>query len=100
MDVKSFIERWGASGGAERTNYAQFLSELCRVLGVPEPEPTRPDDADNAYVFERSVSDPHDKGRATVRRIDLYFKLSADEVRDRFPGVYQHVLLSVKPERD
>jgi hypothetical protein len=72
MDIDSFIARWGASGGAERANYAQFLSELCRVLEVPEPEPTRPDDADNAYVFERSVADPHDEGRATVRRIDLY----------------------------
>lgn len=63
MDIESFIERWGASGGAERTNYTQFLSELCRMLGVPEPEPTRPDDADNAYVFERSVSDPHRQGQ-------------------------------------
>ena len=72
MDIDSLIARWSASGGAERANYAQFLSELCRVLEVPEPEPTRPDDADNAYVFERSVADPHDEGRATVRRIDLY----------------------------
>lgn len=31
--------------------------------------------------------------------IDL-FGLSADEVRRRFPAVYQHVLLHVKPERD
>jgi hypothetical protein len=31
--------------------------------------------------------------------IDL-FGLSADEVRDRFPAVYQHVLEHVKPERD
>ena len=31
--------------------------------------------------------------------IDL-FPLSADEVRDRFPKVYQHVVERVKPERD
>src|ERR1035438_671291 len=31
--------------------------------------------------------------------IDL-FGLSADEVRERFPGVYQHVADHVKPERD
>ncbi len=72
MDVDHFIRRWSASGGAERANYGQFLSELCRVLAVPEPEPTRPNDADNAYVFERSVYDPHDKGKPTVRCIDLY----------------------------
>ena len=34
-----------------------------------------------------------------VMVIDL-FPLSADEVRDRFPKVYQHVLERVKPERD
>jgi hypothetical protein len=34
-----------------------------------------------------------------VMVIDL-FGLSANEVRDRFPEVYQHVSLNVKPERD
>ena len=34
-----------------------------------------------------------------VMVIDLY-PLSADEVRERFPRVYQHVLDRVKPERD
>lgn len=72
MDLDSFIRRWAVSGGAERANYGQFLSELCRVLDVPEPDPTRPDDADNAYVFERGVDEPHDGGQPTVRRIDLY----------------------------
>lgn len=71
-DLDRFIVRWAGSGGAERANYGLFLGELCRVLGVPEPEPTRPDDAENAYVFEKSVPEPHDAGRATVRRIDLY----------------------------
>ena len=34
-----------------------------------------------------------------VMVIDLY-PLTADEVRDRFPTVYQHVVQHVKPERD
>lgn len=34
-----------------------------------------------------------------VMVIDL-FGLTADEVRDRYPEVYQHVLTTVKPERD
>lgn len=72
MDLDTFIARWAASGGAERANYGQFLSELCRVLGVPEPEPTRPDDADNAYVLERTVYEVHDDSAPTPRRIDLY----------------------------
>lgn len=72
MDLEAFIQRWAASGGAERANYVPFLTELCRVLEVPEPDPTRPLDADNAYVFERNVYEPHDEGKPTVRRIDLY----------------------------
>lgn len=72
MDLDTFIARWAASGGAERANYGQFLSELCRVLGVPEPEPTRTDDADNAYVLERTVYEVHDDSAPTPRRIDLY----------------------------
>ncbi len=35
----------------------------------------------------------------SVMVIDLY-PLAADEVRDRFPRVYQHVVERVKPERD
>jgi len=42
-----FIRRWKASGAAERANYSLFLTELCELLNVPRPEPTRPDDADN-----------------------------------------------------
>lgn len=72
MDLEAFIQRWATSGGAERANYVPFLSELCRVLDVPEPDPTRPNDDENAYVFERSVYEPHDDGKPTVRRIDLY----------------------------
>ena len=48
---------------------------------------------------------PYRHGRDIAQRprhvmvIDLY-PLSADEVRDRFPKVYQHVSERVKPERD
>ena len=48
---------------------------------------------------------PYRHGRDIAQRprgvmvIDL-FPLSADEVRDRFPKVYQHVVEHVKPERD
>lgn len=72
MDPDTFIQRWQGSGGAERANYVSFLTDLCRVLGVPEPDPTRPDDTHNAYVFEKTVHDQHDDGKSTLRRIDLY----------------------------
>ena len=48
---------------------------------------------------------PYRHGRDIAQRprgvmvIDLY-PLSADEVRDRFPKVYQHIVERVKPERD
>ena len=71
-EVKAFIERWAASGAAERANYTLFLSELCDLLGVPRPDPQAPDDRDNAYVFERSVPLVHDEGKVTTGRIDLY----------------------------
>jgi len=36
--IEDFITRWRNSGGAERANYALFLSELCDLLGVPRPD--------------------------------------------------------------
>lgn len=70
--VSDFLLRWEASGAAERANYQLFLSELCDLLDLPRPEPTRPDDRDNAYVFERSVTFRHGDGSSSVGRIDLY----------------------------
>jgi hypothetical protein len=70
--VQHFIDRWKNSGAAERANYQLFLSELCDVLGVPRPDPTKPDDDENAYVFERSVTFNHADGSNSTGRIDLY----------------------------
>jgi hypothetical protein len=39
--IQVFIERWSKSGGAERANYALFLSELCDLLEVARPHPTQ-----------------------------------------------------------
>jgi hypothetical protein len=70
--VADFITRWESSGSAERANYTMFLTELCALLGVPGPEPTRPDDPDKAYVFERAVPMDDGDGNTTIGRIDLY----------------------------
>ncbi len=70
--AETFSTRWHASGGAERANYQLFLSELCGILNVPHPNPTRPDDADNVYVFERTVRFDHGDGSHSTGRIDLY----------------------------
>ena len=71
-DTDSFIARWQNSGAAERANYQLFLSELCDLLGVPRPDPTTPDDTENACVFERSVTFHHPDGTTSTGRIDLY----------------------------
>ncbi len=71
-DPAAFIARWASSGAAERANYQLFLSELCDLIGVARPDPTKPDDTDNAYVFERSVTFHHQDGTTSTGRIDLY----------------------------
>lgn len=72
--IDDFVRRWSASGAAERANCQAFLSELCDQIGVPRPEPTRPDDRDNGYVYERSVTFRHGTGLTSNGRIDLYKK--------------------------
>ncbi len=89
-DLQAFLDRWSRSGAAERANYQLFLSELCDVLGVPRPNPTQPDDAENDYVFERSVTFQNGDGTTSVGRIDLYrracFVLEAKQGSDRAPA--------------
>jgi hypothetical protein len=70
--IAAFVARWQSSGSAERANYQLFLGELCDLLAVPRPDPTRPDDAQNAYVFEKSVRFASPDGSHSVGRIDLY----------------------------
>ncbi|MAT72077.1 MAG: SAM-dependent methyltransferase [Planctomycetaceae bacterium] len=70
--VADFLARWGPSGGAERANYQLFLAELCDLLGVPRPEPTVPDEAANAYVFEKAVTFDNGDGTKSHGWIDLY----------------------------
>jgi hypothetical protein len=70
--AEAFIVRWRDSGAAERANYQLFFSELCDLLEVPRPDPTRPDDTANAYVFERAVTFRWPDGTTSTGRIDCY----------------------------
>ncbi len=63
-----FIARWAAATASERANSQLFLSELCDVLGVTRPEPTR----DGGYAFEFEVTEHHADGSTSQGRIDLY----------------------------
>lgn len=71
-DITNFIERWASSGAAERANYQIFLTELCDVLEVSRPEPTKAEEDENAYVFEKAVTFHHGDGTSSTGRIDLY----------------------------
>jgi hypothetical protein len=71
-DAVRFMAHWGRSGGAERANFPSFARDLCDLLAVPHPEPTLPEVAQNAYVFERDVTFQNLDGSTSLGRIDLY----------------------------
>jgi hypothetical protein len=66
--AKAFIARWAAASASERANSQPFLCELCDILGVAKPEPTRK----TGYAFEYDVTEHHLDGSTTKGRIDLY----------------------------
>lgn len=37
----AFITRWQAATGSERADHQLFLTELCALLGMPQPDPAR-----------------------------------------------------------
>ena len=85
--IAAFIARWRANeGGAERANYVLFLTELCALLGLPQPDPADATHARNDYVFERAVDAVDPFGHVSHRRIDLYrrdcFVLEAKQSRE------------------
>ncbi|WP_371258752.1 type IIL restriction-modification enzyme MmeI [Ancylobacter sp. FA202] len=85
-DVERFISRWtGREGGQERANYALFLTEFCRLIGVESPDPATHATELNAYVFERAVTFREPDGSTAKGRIDLYkrgcFVLEAKQSR-------------------
>ena len=85
--IAAFIARWRANeGGAERANYVLFLTELCSLLGLPQPDPADATHDRNDYVFERAVDAIDASGQVSHRRIDLYrrgcFVLEAKQSRE------------------
>jgi hypothetical protein len=72
VDAEAFIARWRVSEGAERANKDSFVKELCRVLGVPEPNGATGDPEADEYVFEADASLRDEEGRPSVGKMDLY----------------------------
>jgi hypothetical protein len=70
--IEAFIARWSPGGGAERSNYQMFLSELCDVLGADRPDPAGPENTQNRYVFDRSIARTKHDGTAVTVYADLY----------------------------
>lgn len=103
LRAEAFIRRWTATiGGAERANYALFLTELCDLVGVERPNPAGADTEKNDYVFERAVRFRHDDGSTSPGRIDLYkkecFVLEAKQSKKREKGgeVYEQLAFALK----
>jgi hypothetical protein len=103
QQVDAFIKRWTATvGGAERANYALFLTELCDLIGVERPNPAGAETEKNDYVFERAVRFRHDDGSTSPGRIDLYkrgcFVLEAKQSKKREEGgeVYEQLAFALK----
>src|ERR1700692_1039198 len=104
--AETFIQRWTASaGGAERANYALFLTELCDLIGVERPNPAGAETEKNDYVFERAVRFHHDDGSTSPGRIDLYkrdcFVLEAKQSKKREKGgeVYEQLAFALESGR-
>jgi len=72
MNVEEFIARWRHSEAAERANKDSFLKELCRVLGVPEPNVVTGNPETDDYVFEADAYLRDEEGRPSVGKMDLY----------------------------
>lgn len=73
--IEAYIERWGGGishGGNERANLQMFITELCTLLDLPQPDPAGSKRSDNTYVFERSVTELFADGGKTTRSLDLY----------------------------
>ncbi len=105
-NAEAFIARWTAhDGGAERANYALFLTELCDLIGVDRPNLAGLQTERNDYVFERAVRFRHDDGSTSPGRIDLYkkrcFVLEAKQSKKRVKGgeVYEQLAFALEDGR-
>ena len=68
----AFIQRWQGNDGSEKANFQLFISELCALLGVAQPDPACKDNKQNAYVFERRVDLFKVDGSSNNGFIDCY----------------------------
>ena len=98
-DLQRFFARWQASGAAERANYQLFLSELYDALNTPRPDPTTPDEASNAYIFEKGVPLPHGAaGHMDLCRRDRVVRAESGDNLDQAKVLLGGAYSGVPPE--
>lgn len=68
----NFIATWRDTGGSELANTQSFVNGLCDLIGVPKPDGSKTDDAENDYVFERRVFADNGDGTVSFGRVDCY----------------------------
>ncbi|MFV0442107.1 MAG: type IIL restriction-modification enzyme MmeI, partial [Planctomycetaceae bacterium] len=87
MTPQEFVTRWKDSSGAELANSQSFLKELCLLLEVTEPDPTKADEDQNVYTFEKAIKFNNGDGSTSDGRVDLYrrgcFVLESKQGRER-----------------
>ena len=75
--VRRNTRRTGRGSGSGRLlsgirELSGYFSHFLVHIGVPRPEPTKPDVAEIAYAFERDVTFQNLDGSTSIGRIDLY----------------------------
>ena len=72
LDVQAFIDNWwGKPGGAEKSNFAPFISDLCELLGVDRPGQSEKGRI-GAYEYEASVPKGSFRSLDGTGAVDLY----------------------------
>ncbi|MEO6151897.1 MAG: type IIL restriction-modification enzyme MmeI, partial [Croceibacterium sp.] len=73
MTVEQLIAKWwGQKGGAERSNFATFVHDLCEALGLPRPSGVAEAGKLGTYEFEGSVPGGSFRSLKAGGSIDLY----------------------------
>ena len=72
MTSEEVIGKWSQSAAAERANYQLFINDLCELLEVEKPDPSKDDDSQNKYVFERTIPVLHGDGSSSSNFVDCY----------------------------
>ncbi|MBK9086587.1 MAG: class I SAM-dependent DNA methyltransferase [Sterolibacteriaceae bacterium] len=102
--IEDFVARWQHATGSELANAQLFVTELARLLDLPQPDPAREDTRENKYVFERRVRFRHGDGSESEGRIDCYrrgaFVLEAKRLRQNAAKGFDDAMLRARAQAE